>query len=139
MRTLDSKGSAAASHLGSGNRSMRRLPTMGLIDRSEGCQMSCSIVGWPGVAFRATGATAGHDRITPIAWVVKGHGQGHSDDGDCKLQSSYLEVCDSLLHNRGWTPQTYRLQRQGPRACDIAQVRTLAHRLASRLAPAAAC
>ena len=59
QRALDSKGSAAASHLGSGSRSMRRLPTMGLMDRSDGCQMSCSIVGWPGVVFRNGAGTAG--------------------------------------------------------------------------------
>ena len=58
LRALDSNGSAPASHLGSGSRSMRRLPTMGLIDRSDGCQMSCSIVGCPGVAFRTTGVAA---------------------------------------------------------------------------------
>ena len=88
LRALNSNGSAPASHLGSGSRSMRRLPTMGLMDRSDGCQMSCSMVGCPGVALRTTGAAAqfvlvsaprtehsSHHRIKPpryLACQVKG-------------------------------------------------------------------
>lgn len=56
-RTRASNDKASGSHLGSGSRSMRRLATIGLMERSDGCQMSFSRDGCPGVV--RTGGAAG--------------------------------------------------------------------------------
>ena len=63
MRTKGWKCSAPASHLGSGSRSMRRLATMGLMDRSDGCQISFSSAGWPAAARPAGGTGAAAEQV----------------------------------------------------------------------------